>query len=58
MEQKFTLNETKKNSSIMNSKKERTLTPSVHTLSFIRQFACSYHVENSLPISLCGMSLN
>jgi hypothetical protein len=58
MEQKITLNETQKIFSVMNSSNAHPLMPRKQTLAFIKQFACSYHVENSLPFSLSGMGLN
>jgi hypothetical protein len=57
MEQKYTLNE-KKIFPIMNSKNAQALMPSRQTLSFIKQFACSYHVEKGLPFTLSGMVMN
>jgi hypothetical protein len=42
-------------------RKERnsgSLNPGTTTLALIMQFACSYHVEKSLPASLSGMVLN
>jgi hypothetical protein len=34
------------------------LSPQKKTLAFIMQFACAYHVENSLPLELSEMILN
>jgi hypothetical protein len=36
----------------------RSLNPGKTTLALIMQFACSYHVEKSLPASLSEMMLN
>jgi hypothetical protein len=57
MEQKFTLNE-KKIFPVMNNRNAQALMPDRRTLSFIKQFACSYHVEKGLPFALGGMVLN
>ncbi|MDR1683289.1 MAG: hypothetical protein LBS25_07895 [Candidatus Symbiothrix sp.] len=34
------------------------LTPRKETLAFLLQFACSYHVEERLPVGLSGFILN
>lgn len=37
---------------------KENIKPTKDSLSFIRQFARSYHVENKLPVALSGMALN
>ncbi len=52
-----TPNDCKKNK-MVTSKETRVQTPSNQTLTFIMQFAKSYHVEKKLPLELSGLSLN
>jgi hypothetical protein len=58
MFQKFTPNVSKENSSVVMNDNRHILNPKKQTLSFIKQFACAYHVENNLPASLSTIVLN
>jgi hypothetical protein len=54
MFRKITLNEIL----IVVNDNRQILNPKKQTLSFIKQFACSYHVEKKMPQSLNAMVLN
>ena len=41
-----------------NSKKEKVVAPSAETLNFIKQFARTYYVEQTLPMPLAGICVN
>jgi hypothetical protein len=57
MPQKITPDQTKDCCPVMNEKKSK-LNPSGKSISFLLQFARSYHVEKKLVPSLGGMILN
>lgn len=56
MRQKITSEKARTFSAMSESKTKEN--PRKDTLSFIRQFAYSYHVEKTLPASLAGMIIN
>jgi|GEM_PF-3950237 hypothetical protein len=58
MPQKITPDQTKDCFPVMNEKKRSKLNPSEKSISFLLQFARSYHVEKKLVPSLGGMILN
>jgi hypothetical protein len=58
MSQKFTLIVAKNFFSVAIRNHRQLLSPKKRTLSFIKQFAYAYHVENNLPQSLSAMVLN
>ena len=57
MNQKSTPSETR-NYHVVSGNTVNILNPGKKTLSFIKQFAYSYHVEKKLPTALAGMVLN
>ena len=58
MQQKFTLTETEQLFPRKSSDKEMQVYPKAQTLNFIRQFACVYHAERTIPLPLAAMILN
>jgi len=59
MQQKFTLTERERLFTLESSDDKMQIAyPKVQTLNFIRQFACVYHVEREMPLSLAAMILN
>ena len=43
---------------VLQDGKEKRLNPTQGTLTFVMQFAYTYHVEEKLPASLSGIMLN
>jgi len=58
MQQKFTPAEMEQFFPFESSDKKMQDYPKVQTLNFIKQFACAYHLEGELPLSLSAMVLN
>lgn len=60
MPQKFTQDQTTDYFSpvIDDDNEKMQLEPKTETISFLRQFARSYHIEKRLPSSLGGLVLN
>jgi len=59
MQQKFTLIERERLFTLESLDEEMQIVyPKVQTLDFIKRFACVYHVEREMPLSLAAMILN